>query len=335
MKAFKYIGILLTTILIFSSCKQNNNDVTIGYLAESFSAAKWTVDKTYFEEKVKELNANLIVKTSDGNDATQYEQAIELINEGVDVIVIVASNVNSAAAIVREAHKNNVKIIAYDRLILNCEPDYFVGFNAKKTGLIQAQYAISKKPTGNYVLLEGDKADINAIEIEKGQSEGLAEKVKSGDVKILYRVFSDSWSPKEARYEIEKVITLADEKIDVILAANDGTAGGAIEALKKHSIRNDILITGLDADLMACKRIIDGEQTITVYTPLKKLAHTCAELAVKVARKQKLEYSFSTKNNGRKDVLSLILDPVVVDKSNLDIVIKDGLYSKSDIYTQN
>ncbi len=327
----KSILCLFLVINLFSCAKQGNS-VKVGFLMEKFTADRWVLDKKFFEEKVSELGAEVITKISDGSNANQYALALELINEGVDILVVVASNVNSAAAIVREAHKAGIKIIAYDRLIKNSELDYFIGFDALQIGELQAQYALSKIPTGNYVLLEGDKSDMNAVNIEKGQKNILNPKVQSGDVNIIYRVFVDNWSTVEAGYEIEKVLKLTDKQIDAILSANDGNAMGARNAIEKLGVDDNILITGLDADLKACQRIINDKQTMTVYTPIIECAKTAAELAVKVAKKETLNYNFTTRNNGRIDVTSIILNSVAVDKSNIDKVIEDGLHKREEIF---
>ena len=326
------IIIMLLVTLSFVFCSKKEQLVRVGFLMESFSADRWAMDKKFFEEKVKELGADVITKISDGSDANQLALAIEMINEEVDVLVVVASNVNSAAAIVREAHKEGIEVIAYDRLIKNSELDYFVGLNTIQIGELQAQYALSKVPKGNYVLLEGDKADMNAVNIELGQKKELESKIKNGDINIVYKVFVDNWSSVEACYEIEKVLKLFDEKIDVILSANDGNAMGARNAIENLGITDDILITGLDAELKACKRIIEGKQTMTVYTPIIECARTAGELAVKLARKESVNYNFSTINNGRVDVPSIVLNSVAIDKSNIDKVVEDGLHKREDIY---
>ncbi|NJO89537.1 MAG: sugar ABC transporter substrate-binding protein [Chloroflexia bacterium] len=287
MKApiFKYTLAFFILIELFSCVKQNS-EVRVGFLMEKFTADRWALDKKFFEEKVTELGAKVITKISDGSDANQFAVALELINERVDILVVVASNVNSAAAIVREAHKAGIKVIAYDRFIRNSDLDYFVGLNAVQIGELQAEYALSKIPKGNFVLLEGDKSDMNAVNIESGQMNVLNPKIQSGEVNIIYRVFVDNWSSVEAGYEIEKVLKLSDKQIDVILSANDGNAMGARNAIEKLGVEDNILITGLDADLNACQRIIKDKQTMTVYTPIIECAKTAAELAVKVAKKR-------------------------------------------------
>ncbi len=328
---FKCILVLVIFINMFS-CTEQGNEAKVGFLMEKFTADRWVLDKKYFEEKVTELGAEVITKISDGSDANQYALALDLINEGVDVLVVVASNVNSAAAIVREAHKAGIKVIAYDRFIRNSELDYFIGLDAVQIGEIQAQYALSKVPRGNYVLLEGDKSDMNAVNIEKGQKNELDSKIQNGDVNIIYRVFIDNWSTVEAEYEIEKVLKLTNNQIDVILSANDGNAMGARKAIEKLGVDDNILITGLDADLKACKRIISDKQTMTVYTPIIECAKIAGELAVNLANKNPLEFKFSSKNNGRVEVPSIILDSYAIDKTNIDKIIENGFHTKNEIY---
>lgn len=330
MRRMKILTTLLILCISLFSCK-NTDGLTVGFLMESFSSARWAMDKKYFEEKITESNGKVITKLSDGNDITQFNQAIELMDEGADVIVIVAANVNSAAAIVREAHARNIKVIAYDRLVKNCELDYFVGFDAKQIGFLQASYVLDKKPNGNFILIEGDNSDINAVNIELGQKEALSDKIKNGQINIIYQAFIKGWSPSEAQFEVEKVLNLSDKPIDAIIAANDGTASGAINALQKYGLDNDVIITGLDAELAACKRINNGTQTMTVYTPIKQLAQTAATLALEVAQNKKSSFTFSGRNNGRVDVPAIILESIALDKSNLNLIIEDGIYKKEDI----
>jgi D-xylose transport system substrate-binding protein len=329
----KVFFILFACLYVFQSCDQSN-EAKIGFLMESFSSARWAMDKKYFVEKIEELNGTAIVKNSDGSDATQYQQAIELINLGVDVLVVVASNVNTAAAIVREAHKKNIPVIAYDRLIKNCELDYYICFDNYHSGKLQAQYAIGQKPKGNYVIICGDKSDINATNIHAGQISELEDKLKNKDIDLIYTVFVDGWSPDDAGHQMEQVLRLSEKKIDAILTANDGTASGVISALKKFGYNEFPVITGLDAELAACRRIAKGEQSMTVYSPIKELASNAARLAIDLARKSKLNHPFTEKFNGRINVPSIVLKTMVVDKINLDnIIIKDGIYTKEEIYS--
>ena len=323
---------ILTVLFFFISC-QTKQELRIGFLMGTSNSSRWEKDMSIFESKVKELNGEVIIRNSGGNEDEQFRQATELISMGVDVLVIVASNVNTAAAIVREAHKKNIKVIAYDRLIKNCDLDYFVGFDNTYAGKLQAQYALAKKPKGNYVIISGDKSDMNALNIEEGQMTELENKLKSGDIKLIYKVFTEGWSPDDARHEVERVIKMYGLNIDAILTANDGTASGARLALEKYHLTGDIIITGLDAEINACRRIVRNEQSMTVYSPIKNLAQTTAILAMDIAGQKNPDFEFTIMDNGRIKVPAIVLKAITVDAENIEsTIIKDGVYAREEIY---
>ena len=173
MRIPKTISTVFFLAVLLISCTEQKSNLTIGFLVDSFEVARWQKDKMYFTEKIAELGAEVIVKSAKGDEAVQYAQAMELIDQGVKVLVVVASNANTAAAIVREAHKKNVKVIAYARIIKNCKLDYFITFNVEKIGEQQADYIQQQIPKGNYVLINGDKLDVNALIEHNGVMKSL------------------------------------------------------------------------------------------------------------------------------------------------------------------
>ncbi len=336
MKTKKIFPVLFVLFSVFSGCENSGNEVTIGFLMENYNSTRWTQDRKHFEERIKELKGKTIVKYSDGSDVIQYQQAIEMIDQGVNVLVIVSANRNTSAAIVREAHKKGIKVIAYDRFISNSNLDYFIGFDSEHTGILQAKYALERKPKGNYVLIGGDSGDANAVYIRNGQLKTLEEKLADGQIKILFKANVDEWNPIEAAFNIEKVINLSPENIDAVLVANDGMAMGVISKLREYNLDKDVITTGLDAELAACQRIYRGEQSMTVYSPIKNLAIAAADLAMDLALSKNPKYEFVYRNNGRVEVPSIILKPISVDKNNLESsVIKDGVYTLDQIQNVN
>ncbi len=300
---------------------------------ESFSASRWVQDKRFFEQKINELGAEVIVRSSDGNAATQYKQAIELMNEGIDVLVVIASNADNAALIVREAHKREIKVIAYDRLINNCNLDYYIAFDGEYVGALQANYALARKPKGNYVLIAGDRSDNTAVLTRKGQLEALKNDIEDNSISIIYDIYVEAWSPEEAAFEFEKAYQLSNKPIDAVLVGNDGMASGVIKVLEKYNLTGKVIVTGLDAELDACRRILDGTQSMTVYTSIRDIAFSAAELAVTIAQKKKPKNKFISWYNGRVKVPAIMLKPIAVDKENLDeVVIKDNFHPKDSIY---
>jgi D-xylose transport system substrate-binding protein len=132
---------------------------------------------------------------------------------------------------------------------------------------------------------------------------------------------------------MENALTRNHNQVDAVVVSNDGTAGGAIQALGEQKLLGKVLVTGQDADLAACQRIVEGSQTMTVYKPIEALATKAAELAIKVAKKEAVTEPMKPVNNGRKDVPSILLEPIQVDRANLDAtVIKDGYQKREDVY---
>ncbi len=140
-------------ILLYSSCIDQDKKIKIGLLFDNFKAPRWKKEQVYFIEKAEELGAEVIVRSAERNPDDQLIIAKEMISQGIDVLLVIASNVNSAAGIVRKAHEKNIKVIAYDRLIRNCPLDLYISFDNKKVGLLMAKYMVDKVPKGNYVLI--------------------------------------------------------------------------------------------------------------------------------------------------------------------------------------
>jgi D-xylose transport system substrate-binding protein len=252
--------------------------------------------------------------------------------KGVDVLIVAPHNGEIAASIVEAAHRRGVPVISYDRLIRNSDVDLYISHQVEKMGEMQARYAVERKPKGNYVLIGGSPTDNNAILLRKGQMTVLEPLVKRGDIKIISQQFAREWKAEEALRITEDALTRTGNRIDAIIASNDGTAGGAISALEAVGLAGKVLVTGQDAQKDAIQRIVKGTQTMTIYKQIEPLAHAAVDAAVKLARKQPVETTDKV-NNGKIDVPSILLAPIAVDKSNVDsTVIAEGYHQRTDIY---
>ena len=145
---------------------------------------------------------------------------------------------------------------------------------------MQGDYALKHVPKGNYLLIGGSPTDYNAILLRKGQMNVLAPAVKKGDIKIISDQFAREWKAEEALRLTEDALTRTGNKIDAIVASNDGTAGGAISALEAAGMAGKVLVTGQDAQKDAVQRIVKGTQTMTIYKPIKPEAQATAQMAV-------------------------------------------------------
>jgi D-xylose transport system substrate-binding protein len=251
----------------------------------------------------------------------------------VDLLVVVPHNGKIDATIVNEAHKNGVKVIAYDRIINDCGLDLYVSFDNEKVGELQAQYILDNAPIGNYILIGGSPTDFNAKLIRDGQLKILQPSIDSGKIKIVSDQWTVDWQPIEALKHTENALTKNNNDIVAIVASNDGTAGGAIQALEEQKLAGKVFVSGQDADLAACQRIVAGTQTMTVYKPIKLLAETAAKAAMAMIQNKPIVNANQKVNNGKIDVPSILLTPISVDQFNLaETVIKDGYQKADDVY---
>jgi D-xylose transport system substrate-binding protein len=258
-------------------------------------------------------------------------QIENMINRGVDVLVIIPYNGQVLSNVIAEAKREGIKVLAYDRMINNADIDYYISFDNEKVGELQAQSIVNKVPSGNYFLMGGSPVDNNAKLFRQGQMKVLKPYIDSGKIKVVGDQWADGWLPENALKIMENALTANNNKIDAVVASNDATAGGAIQALSAQGLAGKVAISGQDADLAGVKRIIAGTQTMTVYKPITKLANTAAEIAVELGEGKK-PASDAVLNNGMKDVPSRLLTPIEVDKANIDsTVVADGFHKKSEL----
>ena len=305
--------------------------VRIGFSMDTLKEERWQRDKQLVEQRCKEVGADCQVLVADGNDSTQVNQCETFLTQGVDVLIVAPHNGQIAASIVESAHKQGVPVISYDRLIRNADVDLYVSHQVVKIGQMQAQYALDHAPKGNYVLIGGSQTDNNALLLIQGQMNVLQPAVDRGDIKIVTMQYAREWLASEALRITEDALTKNNNNIQAIVASNDGTAGGAISALPPQLV-GQILVTGQDAALDALQRIVEGKQTMTIYKPIRPLAFSAVDSAIKLARGEKIEAKDKI-NNGKLDVPSILQEPIVLDKNNvMQTVIKDGYHKLEDVY---
>ncbi len=337
---------LIAITLLISGCvsapQQNANEnaprnntgaggkVRIGFSMDTLKEERWQRDKELVEARARELGADLDVQVANGDDAVQRNQAESMLTKGVDVLIVAPHNGEAAAAIVEAAHRQRIPVISYDRLIKNSDVDLYVSHQVEKIGEMQARYAIERAPKGNYVLIGGSQTDNNAILLRKGQMNILQPAIDRGDIKVISNQFAREWLASEALRITEDAMTRTGGDIQAVVASNDGTAGGAVQALGDRA--KNVIVTGQDAQLDAMQRIVEDRQSMTIYKPIRPLAYSAVESAIKLARGEKPETADRV-NNGKIDVPSILQEPIAVDKNNVvQTVIKDGYHKMEDVY---
>jgi D-xylose transport system substrate-binding protein len=306
--------------------------IRIGFSMDTLKEERWQHDRDFFVERAKELGAEVLVQAANGNDTVQNNQAENLLSQGVDILVVAPHNGVVAASIVNAAHAAGKKVIAYDRLIKNEALDMYLSFDNFEVGRLQAEYILKRAPKGNYLVIAGAPTDHNAKLFHDGEMSVLEPAAKRGDITIVADQWARDWLASEALKHTENALTKTNNNLVAVVAANDGTAGGAISALKQQGLAGKVLVSGQDAELAALQRVVEGTQAMTIYKPIRGLARRAAEIAVALAKGEAVATS-QTVDNGKVKTPAVLLPPTAVDKDNvLATVVKDGYQKKEAIY---
>jgi D-xylose transport system substrate-binding protein len=314
-----------------TAAKTSSGKVRIGFSMDTVKEERWQRDRDLVEKRARELNADINIAVADGSDERQSEQIDDMLTRGIDVLIIAPHNAKVAASSVEKAKKQGVSVISYDRLVASDDLDLYVSHQVTKIGEMQAKYALDHAPKGNYVMVYGSSTDNNALLLKDAQQATLKEAVDRKDINIVAQQFAAEWKAEEALNIVENALTQNKNNIVAVVASNDGTAGGAIQALKAQGLIGKVVVTGQDAELPALQRIAQGEQTMTIYKPIQPLAYGAVDAAMKLAKKENVNASDKIKAVNR-EIPSLLFEPKVIDKSNLSDVINDGYHTAGDIY---
>jgi D-xylose transport system substrate-binding protein len=334
------LWLISSSFLILLLCsvgcgRKKDAEILIGLSLDTLAVERWQRDADLFRERAEQLGAKVLIQSANGDAAIQNEQAENMLTRGVEVLVVVPQNAETAAVIVESAHqqKPKVPVVGYDRIIRNCDLDLYISFDNVRVGELQAEVLVRKAPKGNYFLLGGAPTDENSKQLREGQLNILQPLYDRGDIKDAGMQWCRDWDPLEALHHIENALTRLNNQMDAVVASNDGTAGGAIQALAAQKLAGKVAVSGQDADLAACQRIVEGTQTMTVYKPIRELAYRAAEIAVAMAKGEEIGATTRTIYNGKKNVPSVLLEPIPVDRDNLyEAVIRDGYHKLEEVY---
>ena len=289
-------------------------------LPDSKSSVRWeTVDRPFLKEAFDAAGVKYTIQNAEGDKSTQQQQAEQAITNGAKVLLLVNLDSGSGAAIAANAKSQGVKVIDYDRLTLKGDSDYYVSFDNEQVGKLQGQGLVDclgDKKGAAVAELNGSPTDNNATLFKKGYDSVLQPKFDDGTYKKVADQSVPDWDNQKALTIFEQILQKQSNKIDGVLAANDGLGNAAISALKQRKLPQ-IPVTGQDATLQGIQNIVSGDQCMTVYKAIKKEADAAAKLAIALAKGEKPTEATASVNNENKDVPSVLLDPVAVTKDNI------------------
>lgn len=326
--------LLAASLCAFPGCGKpqgtgGGKKIKIGVSLPTQRDERWVRDAQRMKEVAEQLGVDLKLQVSDNDAAKQMAQCENLFAQGVDVLVLAPHDATSAGSIVDKAHKIGLKVVAYDRLVMGCDLDLYVSFDNMKVGELQGRYLADRVAKGNYVVLGGAPTDNNAKLYREGAMGVIKPLVDRGDIKVVMDQWVQDWQPTVAMNLMQNALTANGNRVDAVLAPNDNTAGGVIQALAQAGLAGKVPVTGQDAEATAAQRIVEGTQAMTVFKDTRECAREAVEAAVQMAR-GKTPVATGKVNNNKVDVPSILLAPVVVDRGNIDRVLIDSGYLKRE-----
>jgi len=305
----------------------------VGVSWSNFQEERWKKDEAAIKAALEAAGAKYISADAQGSNEKQLADVEALIAKGAKALIILAQDANAVLPAVGKAREAKVPVVAYDRLIQSSGVLYLT-FDNIEVGRMQARAVLAVKPKGNYVFIKGSPTDPNADFLNAGQREVLQPAVDKGDIKIVGDQYTDGWAPEVAQKNMEQILTRRANKVDAVIASNDGTAGGVVAALRAQNL-GGVPVSGQDADVAALNRVAKGEQTVTVWKDARELGKAAGGFAAQLAAGGKVAdiKGASVWSGGAKrlPITSVFLKPLPVMADNLNVVIDAGWATKAQV----
>ena len=303
----------------------------IGVSWSNFQEERWKTDEAAIKAAVEKGGGTYVSADAQSSPAKQLTDVESLISRGAKALIVLAQDADAIRPAVERALAEGIPVVGYDRLI-EIPQAFYLTFDNVEVGRLQAREVFKVKPEGTYVFIKGSSADPNANFLFQGAMEVLKAAIDAGKIRNGGEAYTDGWLPANAQRNMEQFLTKNNNKVDAVVAANDGTAGGAIAALAAQGLAGTVPVSGQDGDRAALNRVALGSQTVSVFKDARDLGRKAGEIAVQLAQGKKLGEipGATTWNLGPKKqaMTALFLTPMAITKDNLNVVIDAGWVSK-------
>lgn len=303
--------------------------LTVGVSWSNFQEERWKTDEAAMKAELKKLGAKYISADAQADASKQISDVENLIARGCDALIILAYDADAISPAISRAKAEGIPVVGYDRLIED-PYGFYLTFDNKEVGRMQAREVFKVKPEGNYVFIKGSPTDPNADFLHAGQLEVLQKAIDAGKIKNVGEQYTEGWKPEVAQKNMEQILTANNNKVDAVVASNDGTAGGVVAALTAQGMEGITPVSGQDGDHAALNRVARGTQTVSVWKDARELGKAAADIAVTLAKGEKVKNAIQW-SGGPKGVEmnAILLKPVPITQDNLDVVIKAGWVKKA------
>ncbi len=324
----KYIIAAAVAAAGFStSAFADGHAITVGVSWSNFQEERWKTDEAAIRSALEAAGATYISADAQSSSAKQLSDVESLIAQGADALIILAQDTAAIGPAVDAADAEGIPVVAYDRLIEDSRA-FYLTFDNVEVGRMQARAVFDVQPTGNYVMIKGSPTDPNADFLRGGQQEVLQAAIDSGAITIVDEAYTDGWLPANAQRNMEQILTANDNKVDAVVASNDGTAGGVVAALTAQGMEG-IAVSGQDGDHAALNRVALGTQTVSVWKDARELGRSAGEIAVALAGDEAATVDGAGKwtSPAGTEMTSMFLAPIPITSDNMSIVTDAGWIS--------
>ena len=324
------------TVLAGLTAPSFAKDKVIGVSWSNFQEERWKTDEAAMKAAIEAAGDKYVSADAQGSASKQLTDVESLIAQKANALIILAQDSSAIGPAVEKAAAEGIPVVGYDRLIENKDA-FYITFDNKEVGRLQAQAVLAAKPEGNYAFIKGSSADPNADFLFSGQMEVLKAAIDGGKIKNVGEAYTDGWKPENAQKNMEQILTANNNKVDAVVASNDGTAGGAVAALTAQGLAGSVPVSGQDGDHAALNRIATGSQTVSVWKDSRELGKNAATIAAMLADGKKMgEIPNVMKwadGPNKVEMNAIFLKPVAITKDNLNVVIDAG-WVKKDVVCQ-
>ena len=308
-------------------------DKVIGVSWSNFQEERWKTDEAAMKAAIEAAGNKYISADAQSSASKQLTDVESLISQGANALIILSQDASAIGPAVEKALAEGIPVLGYDRLIENKDV-FYLTFDNKEVGRMQAREVFKVKPEGNYAFIKGSSADPNADFLFSGQMEVLKEAIDSGKVKNVGEAYTDGWLPANAQKNMEQILTANNNAIDAVVASNDGTAGGVVAALEAQGLAGTVPVSGQDGDKAALNRVALGTQTVSVWKDARELGKAAGDISSKLADGAKFTdipnaVDFTTP--GGNTTKSVFLTPIPITRDNLATVIDARWITKDEV----
>lgn len=310
----------------FMSTAAMAEGLVVGVSWSNFQEERWKTDEAAIVGALEAAGASYISADAQSSSSKQLSDVESLIAQGANALIILAQDASAVGPAVQAAADEGIPVVAYDRLIEDARA-FYLTFDNVEVGRMQARAVLAAQPKGNYVMIKGSPTDPNADFLRGGQQEVLQAAIDAGDITIVAEAYTDGWVPANAQRNMEQILTAQDNKVDAVVASNDGTAGGVVAALTAQGLEG-LPVSGQDGDHAALNRVAIGTQTVSVWKDARALGKAAGEIAVALAKEMAVEGSAEWTSPSGTTLNSMFLAPVPVTADNLSAVLDAGWIEK-------